>query len=116
MDREDRESERRSDAVGAEQSLEAGALVAGGEAVERLGVLALMVMHPDEHLVAGIADGHRCGRRHADPIADTRDLDDDLARSPVEQSAAQGADHRSRAPAADPAASAMRLRIGAWAR
>ena len=55
MHREDGERQRGSDAVGAEQGLEAGALVARGEAVEHLGVLAHVVVHLQEHLVAGIA-------------------------------------------------------------
>ena len=54
--REDGQRQRGADAVGAEQRLEADPLVAGGEAVERLGVLADVVVDVDEHLVAEVAE------------------------------------------------------------
>ena len=50
------ERQRRPDAVGAEQRLERDLLVAGREAVERLGVLPDVVVDPHEHLVADLAE------------------------------------------------------------
>ena len=52
------------DAVGADQRLEAAALVLGGEAVEGLGVLALVVVDPAEDLVADVAERHGGGGAH----------------------------------------------------
>ena len=54
--RQDGEGERRPDAVGAEQGREAAAGVGGGEAVQRLVVLADVVVDPDEDLVADVAE------------------------------------------------------------
>ena len=50
-----RQRQRGTDPVGTEQRLEAGPLVLGGEAVERDGILALVVVDPAEHLVADVA-------------------------------------------------------------
>ncbi len=75
--------------------LEAPLLVATQEAVERLGVLAAMVMDVEEDLVARIAGFDDGGGCDGEPIADACDLDQQLAVAPTfEQRAAQRADHR----------------------
>src|SRR3546814_12869930 len=58
VDRQDRQGEGGADAVRADQRLEAHALVLGGEAVERGGVLAGGVVDPAEHLAPDVAPGH----------------------------------------------------------
>ena len=90
--------------MGAEQGLEHDLLVAGREPVERLGVLADVVVHPHERLVAHLAEGHDRRGRHDHDVADAPDLEDDLAR-PREQPP--------RATRSSPAPGGTRLRRGA---
>ena len=56
VDGEDGQGQRRPDAVGAEERLEAGPLVPAEEAVERLGVLADVVVDVEEDVVAEVAE------------------------------------------------------------
>ena len=83
------------DAVGAEQRLEAPALVGVGEAVEHDGVLADVGVDVQEDLAARSAPRPASdGGRHRRPVADAADLDDDLAGGrPVDQRPPQRADH-----------------------
>ena len=67
------------DAVGADQRLEAGALVAAGEAEQRLGVLADVVVGPHEDLGAHVAEPGRGERPGLHPVADAGHLDQHLA-------------------------------------
>ena len=56
VDREDGQRQRGADPVRPEQGLEADALVAGLEPVERLGVLATVVVDEEEDVVVGLAE------------------------------------------------------------
>ena len=62
---EDRHRQRRADAVGGDQHLERRALVAAGEAVQRLGVLADVVVDVEERRRRRLQLGQR-PRRHDD--------------------------------------------------
>ena len=79
VDGDDRECERRADSVRPQQRLEAGALVATDEPVERAGVFAHVVVDVEERLRARFARVDECPRRDCDPVADARDLDQQLA-------------------------------------
>ena len=99
VDREDGQGQRRSDAVGRDQRLEAVALVAGGEAVEGQGVLPDLERRVEQGGGAGFAHGHRHGGerggRHHDPVADPSHLDQHLTpQRAVDDTAPQRPDHR----------------------
>src|SRR5690606_14891399 len=118
VDGQDGERQRRADAVRAEQGLEGGLLVAGGEPVEHLRVLAHVVVDPDEHLVARLAERGRRRRRGHHLVADAADLDEHPVGAPVQQAPAQRPDHRATPGRAPPtaAAAAARPLSGTWAR
>ena len=63
--RDDREREGGADAVRAEQRLEASALVAAEEPVQRARVFAHMVVDIEEHVGAGLAGVDERSRRDA---------------------------------------------------
>jgi len=88
--RQDGQRERGPDTVGAQQGLEAHALVAAGEAVQRLGVFADVMVHVDEHLGADVSQLEGGGRGDDDAVPHAADLDHDLtADRTFEQRAAE---------------------------
>ena len=76
---QDGEGQGRTDAVGAEQRLEAAPLLGGGEAVEHDGVLADVGVHVQLDGRAPVAHRGQQRRRHREAVADATHVDDELA-------------------------------------